>query len=186
MPAVLNLAISMATHWFNYLFRFRGNKVKYLRFLGTKIGDGCSIYNKINAFSEPWLIEIGNNVTLTSGVQLITHDGASRLFRHDMPGMNPIFGNLFGTVRILDNCFIGVNSIILPGIVIGPNSVVGAGSVVTHNVPPETVFAGNPAHFVCTLDEYKNRCRNKMIEIKSTDRDALRKELSVYFWQDIR
>lgn len=47
---------------------------------------------------------------------------------------------------------------ILPGVEIGPNAIVGAGSIVTKKVPPDTVYAGNPAKFICTLDEYKEKC----------------------------
>lgn len=55
------------------------------------------------------------------------------------------------TVRI--KAIIGANSTLLPGVVIGENSLVGAGSVVTRNVPPETVVAGNPARIVNEIAE---------------------------------
>lgn len=186
MPSFLSVVIWYLKYWFTYIFRFRGNKINYLRYLGVRVGKGCSIYNSVNGFSDPWLIEIGNNVTLTSGVLLITHDGATRLFRKNLPEMNPVFGNRFGTIRILDNCFIGVNTVLLPGIVVGPNSIVGSGSIVTHDVPAGTVCAGNPARLICTVDEYMENSIKKMIEVHSTDRASLRKELSKFFWQEER
>jgi len=48
------------------------------------------------------------------------------MFRSRFPDMNAAFGNPVGTVRILDNCVIGYGTIILPGVTIGPNSIVGA------------------------------------------------------------
>lgn len=169
-------------YWFNYVFRFHGDKVNYLRWLGARIGADCSILNSVGGFSEPWLIEIGDNVTIATGVLLITHDGGSRLFRHEIPGANPLFGNGFGTIVIHANCFIGANSIVLPNVVIGPNSILGAGSVLTKVVPPGYVYAGNPAHEISTLEEYRSKYVRAMMPVISTDRNALRKELTARLW----
>jgi acetyltransferase-like isoleucine patch superfamily enzyme len=51
-------------------------------------------------------------------------------------------------VVLKKGCWVGANAVILPGVTIGENSVIGAGSIVTKSVPPRTVFAGNPAQFV--------------------------------------
>jgi acetyltransferase-like isoleucine patch superfamily enzyme len=165
-----------------YYVRCRADSVEYLRFLGARIGHGCSIYTTPHNFgTEPWLIEIGNNVTLGQGVLLITHDGTSRLFRDCLPGMSP-FGNRFSTIVIRDNCFIGDHAILLPGVEIGPDSAVGAGSVVTKTVPPRTIVAGNPARPIKTLDEYIEGYPQRMIPLEATDRDTLRKELTTKLW----
>lgn len=171
---------------FNYYIVYRGNIIKYLRTQGVKIGNGCQILNRpFNYGSEPWLIELGNKVTITNGVFLITHDASSRLFRDSLPDSSP-FGNRFGSIRIHDNCFVGVNSIILPGVSIGPNSIVGAGSVVNKDVPPDTVVAGVPARPICSLDEYIEKYKSKSIPIEGKNRDDLRKELTLYFWGEER
>lgn len=74
--------------------------------------------------------------------------------------------------------FIGTDSIILPGIEIGSNVVIGAGSVVTKDVPPDTVFAGNPARFIRTLDEYRVNSLSKAGTIReSTDLHKKKYEL---------
>jgi acetyltransferase-like isoleucine patch superfamily enzyme len=165
-----------------YYVRCRANRLEYLRFLGVRIGDGCSIYTDPHNFgTEPWLVEIGDDVTLGQGVRLITHDGTSRLFRDRLPGMSP-FGNRFGTILIRDNCFVGDNAILLPGVEIGPDSAVGAGSVVTKSVPPRTIVAGNPARPIRTLDEYIEDFRQRMVPLEATDRAALRKELTTKLW----
>lgn len=164
----------------------RGNKIAYLRHCGVRIGRDCDILNTVKNFgTEPWLIEIGQRVTLAEGVILYTHDGANRVFRDRLPDSSR-WGNRFGTIRILDNCFIGANSIIMPDVQIGPNSIVGAGSVVTNHVPPQTVVAGVPARTICSLDEYIERYQSKMISIKSLDRQALRRELTQQLWGEMR
>jgi acetyltransferase-like isoleucine patch superfamily enzyme len=168
--------------FYSYYVRCRANKIEYLRFLGVKVGQRCKIYTTPHNFgTEPWLIEIGNDVTIGQGVQLITHDGTSRLFRKRLPEMNP-FGNRFATIVIQDNCFIGNNAILLPGIEIGPDSAVGAGSIVTKSVPPQTIAAGNPARVLKTLDKYIENYRQRMVPLVATDRDALRQELTTKLW----
>lgn len=64
-----------------------------------------------------------------------------------------------GIVQIGSNVFIGANAIVLPNVRIGDNVVIGAGSVVTRDVPSNSVYAGNPAQFVCTFDEYCEKHR---------------------------
>src|SRR5262249_23938579 len=150
---------------FARLVIYRGDKASYLRHLGARIGQHCDILTAMKNFgTEPWLIELGDRVTITSGVVLLTHDGASRLFRHRVPGASP-WGNRFGTIQIRENCFIGSHTIIMPGVTIGPNSIVGAGSVVTKDVLPNTVAAGVPARQIATLDEYIERSQQKMLPI---------------------
>lgn len=169
-------------YWFKFFVLHKGNLIKYLRDLGVRVGENCELLNSPENFgSEPWLIEIGDQVTITAGVKLITHDASSRLFRRDLPGSSP-YGNRFGRILIQNNCFIGMDSIILPDVKIGPNSIVGAGSVVVHDIPPNTVAAGVPARVICTLDEYIEKYKQKMIPIRSKNRQDLRHELTCYFW----
>jgi len=169
-----------------YYFLFRANKVQYLRSLGVRIGDGCDLLNSIENYgSEPWLIQIGNRVTVTSGTWFITHDASSRLFRSTLPDHSK-FGNRFGRILIHDNCFIGINSIILPNVQIGPNSIVGAGSVVTKDVAPNIVVTGVPAREIMKLDEYITKYEQKMVPHLSNDRSELRKQLTHHFWNEER
>lgn len=160
---------------------YYGRNIEYLRTQGMQIGENCEIYSWFDGGTEPWLIRIGNNVTIAPGAIVITHDGASRLFRNKESIRNSKYGNKFGPIEILDNCFIGMNAIILPGVKIGPNSIVGSGSVVTKNVPDNVVFAGNPARKICTLDEYIKKY-DKYPTINSMNRNDLRKELTERFW----
>jgi acetyltransferase-like isoleucine patch superfamily enzyme len=172
---------------FDYFVRFRADKIAYLRYLGARIGNNCVILTRVGNFgSEPWLIELGDHVQLFNAVTLITHDGTSRAFRSRFPEMNAAFGNRFGTIRILDNCTIGYGAIILPGVTIGPNSIVGAGSVVTKDVPPDVVAAGNPARRLRSLEEHIARYRAHMLPLTAQDRVTLRRELTTMLWGEER
>ncbi|MGE5308823.1 MAG: acyltransferase, partial [Deltaproteobacteria bacterium] len=136
----------------------------YFRSQGVRIGHGNRIY--IRDFgTEPYLVKIGDHCTITAGVRFVTHDGAAWVFRRDIPDLN-----IFGKIEVKDNCFIGIGSIILPDVTIGPDSVVGAGSVVTRDVPPRTVVGGIPAREICTLEAYREKTLKKWKELNLSGR----------------
>jgi acetyltransferase-like isoleucine patch superfamily enzyme len=122
---------------------------------GARIGSNCDIQISKLA-SEPYLVEIGNNVAIASRVALITHDGASAIFREEFPWLR-----YFGRIVIEDNCFVGAGSIITAGVRIGKGSVVGPLSVVLRDVKPGSVVIGNPAIQVSTVEKYKEQCLQK-------------------------
>ena len=123
----------------------------YAKVLGVKVGSNCRIYIK-EFGSEPWLISIGDNVTITSGVKLLTHDGSTWLIR-DNRGRRYFYAK----VTIGNNVFIGVNSIIMPGVIIGNNVIIGAGSVVTKSIPNGLIVAGNPARIIGEFKNFEDR-----------------------------
>jgi maltose O-acetyltransferase len=129
---------------------FRNKKVeKYLATLkknGLRIGNNVTLLDNIFFDSSHcFLISIGDNCIICPNVRLIAHDASTKYFL----GFTKI-----GKIEILDNCFIGDSSIILPGVTIGPNTIVGAGSLVTHTLPPNVVAVGNPARVLSTVEEY--------------------------------
>lgn len=111
-----------------------------------RIGENCRIYSKLTT-TEPYLITIGNNVGISGGVQLLTHDGSMHIFRSKYPNLQ-----ILGTITIGDNTFIGQNAIIACNTVIGSNCIIGAGSVVRGTIPDNSVVMGNPAKVIMTTE----------------------------------
>jgi len=150
---------------------------KYFRKKGYKVGYNNRIFIQ-NMGGEPFLVKIGNHCTITSDVIFLTHDGGPWVFREEFPELN-----VFGKIEIKDNCFIGVRSIIFPNVTIGPNSIVGAGAIVTKNVPPNTVVAGVPARIICSIEDYKKKsfARSKDLKLKGK-RETWKKQLIDHFW----
>ena len=143
---------------------------KKARKLGMKIGKNCRLYS-LNIPTEPYLVEIGNNVIISGDVKFITHDGTYVLFKgHDN-------GCVYGKIEIGDNCFIGLGAIITMGTTIGDNCIVGAGSVVRGKIPSNSVLMGNPAKVVFKTEMVKKMVLNSKGIVKHTwGNEALRRE----------
>ena len=114
-----------------------------------KIGENCFI-NNVNFSTEPYLIEIGNHVAIAAGTDFITHDGAIWCFRDEIKN-----ADVFGTIKIGNNVFIGNNSTILPNTTVGDNCIIGAGSTVRGQFPENSVIIGNPAKVVLSMSMQK-------------------------------
>ena len=93
--------------------------IRYFRKQGIEIGEGVNICSNILT-PEPYLIHIGNNVTISSEVLFVTHDNS-------IMKINPKTFNLFGNIVIGDNCFIGQRATILYGVRLANNIIVAAG-----------------------------------------------------------
>lgn len=104
-------------------------------------------------YSHCWLISIGDNVTFAPRVHVIAHDGSMRKFTGHIK---------VGVVEIGNKVFVGNDSMILPGVKIGDNVIIGAGSVVTKDVPSGCVYAGNPAKYICKTEEYLAKINDQM------------------------
>ena len=128
--------------------------VWYARKIGVAVGNDCRIYTS-HFGTEPFLINIGDRVTVTSGVKFITHDGSTWLVR-DESGRRFRFGKII----VGSDVFIGVNAIILPDVEVGSRVVIGAGSVVTRTVPSGVVVAGVPARVVGSYDAFFEKVKN--------------------------
>jgi acetyltransferase-like isoleucine patch superfamily enzyme len=126
---------------------------------GLQIADDCRLIELPNFGSEPYLISIGSHVTISARVTFINHDGGTWVFRH-LPRYRDVIK--FGRIVIHDNCFIGAGATIMPGVSIGPNAVVAAQSVVTADVPANSVAAGVPARVVMTVEEYAEKSLAQM------------------------
>jgi len=127
------------------------NIAEYFRKQGAVVGDQNRIMIR-SLGNDPFLVRIGNHCSISSGVQFEAHDGGGWIFSEEIPSLQR-----FGKIEVKDNCYIGVNCIILPGVTIGPNSIIGAGSVVTKDVPPDVVVGGNPAKVIKPIEEYRKK-----------------------------
>lgn len=148
--------------------------ISTLRKMGVRIGDRCRIYTP-HFGSEPYLITIGDHVCISNDVTFVNHQ-LNWPFQDKYESLTG-----FAPIVIKDNCQIGVNVTILPGVTIGPNSIVGAGSVVAKDVPPDSVAAGNPAKVITTLEAYEQKCVEGHIDIP-VDREAARAALERHFY----
>ena len=137
-----------------YFMYIKADAVLYARKLGVRIGDNCQILaNPLKTFgTEPWLIKIGNHVDITSGVKFVTHEGGIWCAR----GIEDKYKMLdsFAPIIVGNNVLIGLDSLIMPGIRIGNNVIIAAHSVVTKNIPDNTVVAGVPAKPVSTMEKF--------------------------------
>ena len=101
--------------------------------------------------TEPWLITIEGNTIITDGVRFLTHDGSVNTLRK----LDTKYAKVqkFGRIHVKENVFIGNEAYIMPNVTIGRNAIVGARSVVTKDVPDNSVVVGVPAKVICTVDE---------------------------------
>lgn len=105
-------------------------------------------------------IEIGDDVLISWGVTIVDHNSHSISFsdraedvRNWRSGKKDWTHVKIAPIKISNKVWIGFNSIILKGVTIGEGSVVGAGSVVTKDVPAWTIVGGNPAHIIREIPE---------------------------------
>lgn len=137
--------------------------VSHLRSVGMVIGENTIIYSPTQCIidaTRPWMVEIGNNVSITRGVTILTHG-------YDWSVFKGKYGDVLGSagrVKIGDNVFIGMNATILKGVTIGDNVVIGANSLINKDVPSNSVVVGNPQRVVCTIDEFLEKRRAAQLD----------------------
>ncbi len=130
------------------------------RKLGVKIGKGCSIATR-EFGSEPYLIEIGDYVQITNGVKFFNH-GGGWVFRQEIPGFDT-----FGKIVIGNNVYVGSNCLIMPGVTIGNNIIIAAGSVVTKSYEENgVIIGGNPAKVIGNVRDLKERLKQYNVNTK--------------------
>ena len=140
-----------------FLYGQRGNTLSYVRQmnkLGARIDESLYMPTPESVFlddTSPWLLTIGRNVNLAAGVKILTHD-ASWLVLKKMDGV--VRGHMAPT-RIGSNVSIGMNSIVLCGVTICDNVIVGVNSVVGSSIREPGVYSGVPARRVASLEQFK-------------------------------
>lgn len=159
-------------------FRIRHTVGMYLCFTAVKraaylkkhdilyhIGDNCmTMFRKIPLY--PKLISFGDNVWIASQVSFITHDVIHRMLNRKTIG-DAHFQEYLGCIEIKDNVFVGANSIILPNVSVGPNTIIAAGSLVNRSIPGNGVYGGVPAKYICSFEEFIEK-RERYPEIMIT------------------
>lgn len=159
--------MSMILRAFSKLIRewqIRQDPVGYARKIGVKVGDNCRLLDiQTRTFSsEPYLISLGNHVTVTSGVRFITHDDGVWLFMDEHPDLD-----ISAPITVGNNVYIGINAIILQGVTIGDNCIIGAGAIVTRNIPSGSVAVGVPARVIKTVEEYWEKIQPNTLHIRT-------------------
>ena len=119
-------------------------------FVGNQV-----VINMNCTFVDNNIIEIGNNVLIASNVQLYTATHSTKVHErimNDEEIKTGICKTYALPIKICDGAWIGGGSIVLPGVTIGKNSVIGAGSVVTRSIPDNCVAVGNPCRVIKYID----------------------------------
>lgn len=123
---------------------------------GMVVEEGVTVMGGVNFGCEPYLITLHKNCRISSDVIFINHDGGTWAFRNQWNEYADVIK--YGRIEIGEETFVGARSVIMPGVKIGRNCVIGAGSVVTKDVPDETVAVGIPARRLCSTKEYAEKC----------------------------
>lgn len=110
----------------------------------------------------PWLIEIGEDCIISTDVLIMAHDAS--------PALTNGYTKM-GRVSIGNHVFIGHGSTVLCGVTIGDNVIIGANSLINRDIPSNTVYAGNPARYICSFAEYREKRSREMEQVSVLDHD---------------
>lgn len=148
--------------WTFRLLLIRGGvkRANYARKVGiyASLGENVSIQSRVvPIYSE--LISFHNNIAVARNVDFVTHDVMHSVFNRlpEILSRSEKFKERIGCIEIMDNVFIGSNSVILYNTKIGTNVIIASGSVVTKDCEPNSVYAGVPARKIGCFDEFINK-----------------------------
>ena len=163
----------------------RTNYLKEQHIFG-KIGENCNIMSrKIPLYAK--LIKLGNNVRLASDVTFVTHDITHAMLNAHPDLKGQVFHEKVGCIEIQDNVFVGTGTIILYGVRIGENVIIGAGSLVNKDIPPNCVVGGVPAKFISSFEDYlKKRKLEKSYPQRDTElgNEQISDEMAAWCWDE--
>jgi acetyltransferase-like isoleucine patch superfamily enzyme len=134
--------------------RSSAGRVKYLCEQGCKIGVNTRLLCEIGSFgTEPYLIEIGDDCLISNNISFFTHDGGVKVL-NSLGYWGDKRMDKIGKIVIGNNCFIGNSAKIMSGITVGDNVIIGAGAIVTKDIPSGVVAVGNPCKVLREIGEY--------------------------------
>lgn len=136
--------------------------IKYAKKIGVHMGEDVHLYgNPYKMFgTEPWAITLGNHVHITDGVRFVNHDGGTLVFRDQIPDLE-----ITKKISVGDHVYIGIQTLIMPGVKIGNRCIIGAGAIVTHDIPDNSVAVGVPARVIKTADEYFEKIQKESLHV---------------------
>lgn len=140
--------------------------VEFLRKKGVKVGNHVRFFSPRTTHVDvtfPWLVSIGDHVSITHGVIILIHDYSWSVIKRHEEFKGEILGAM-SPVKIGNNVFIGMNAVITRGVSIGDNVIIGAGSVVTSDCEADSVYAGNPARKIMTIQQFREKRLNRQLE----------------------
>lgn len=149
----------------------------YARSIGVRVGENVHFYGMASGMfsTEPWLITIGNNVHVTSGCMFVTHDGGTLILRKEEPDLE-----WTAPITVGNDVYIGLRTMIMPGVNIGSRVIIGAGSIVTKDIPDNSVAVGVPARVIKTVDKYLEQMKKKSLRcghLKGLEKEAVLKRI---------
>lgn len=158
----------------------RISPLAYARKIGVNfVGGGMDtihIYGSVAWGTEPWIIKIGNNVHITNGVNFVTHDGGTLLYRDQIPDLE-----ITKPITVGNQVYIGNNVTILPGVSIGNNVIIGAGAVVSKDIPDNSVAVGVPARVIKSADDYLEKIKKESLHLGHLKGQEKDKALMEYY-----
>lgn len=137
--------------------------IRHLKKVGVDVGENIVLFRPFNTtidVSGPHMLTIGSHVMITGPVTILTHDYSWSVIKRK-------YGDITGKQRktvIGNNTFIGWGTTILPGTQMGDNVIIGAGSVVSGIVQGDSVYAGNPARRIMSLEVFYEKRKAKQLE----------------------
>ena len=170
-----------------YTIRDARDRARYLakkRVFGH-IGENVMIQpRKVPLYAK--LIRMHDNVWIASGVTFVTHDVIHQMLEGKYP--DETFEEKIGCIEIMENVFVGSNVTIMYNTRIGANSIIAAGSVVTKDIPPNSIAAGVPARVIGTFSDFVEKRRTDVNAVKRSAEDSFHHRMDettvVLMWQD--